>query len=166
MLVVRPWKLLSRHDDIGLAGRDALDVGAPLAGHLDAALDRLGAAVHRQHHVLAAQLGERCAERSEPVGVEGAADQRDGVELRVRGRGDPRVAVAEVHRRVGGQAVQVAAALDVGDPGALGAGRDHGQRRVVVRGVAVLDRDRGGGELTEVGGNIHDRLHQRVLVVT
>ena len=81
----------------------------------------------------------------EPVGVERAADQRHGVELRVRGCDDLGVAVPEVDRRVGGQAVQVAAALDVGDPGALGAGRDHRQRRVVVRDVAVVDGDRGVG---------------------
>ena len=88
MLMVRPWKLLSRHDDVGLAGGHALDVGAPLAGDLDAALDRFGAAVHRQHHVLAAQPGQRCAERAEPVGVERPADQGDGVELGVRGGDD------------------------------------------------------------------------------
>ena len=35
MLMVRPWKLLSRHHDIACPGGDALDVGAPLAGHLD-----------------------------------------------------------------------------------------------------------------------------------
>ena len=126
IVVVRPWKLLCATMMLRLAGRHALDVGAPLAGDLDAALDGLGAAVHRQHHVLAAQLGQRRAERAEPVGVERAADQRDGVELGVRGGDDLGVAVAEVHRRVGGQAVQVAAALDVGDPGALGAAATTG----------------------------------------
>ena len=56
-------EVVMRHDDVGLAGGDALDVGAPLAGDLDAALDGFGAAVHRQHHVLAAQFGQRRAER-------------------------------------------------------------------------------------------------------
>ena len=135
-------EVVVRHDDVALSGGHALDVGAPLAGHLDAALDGLGAAVHRQHHVLAAQLGQRLAERTEPVGVEGAADQGHGVELRVRGGDDLRMAVPEVDRRVGRQAVQVAAALDVGDPGAFGAGRHHRQRRVVVGDVAVVDGDR------------------------
>ena len=137
-------EVVLRHHDVALAGRHALDVGAPFAGDLDAALDGLGAAVHRQHHVLAAQLGQRLAERSEPVGVEGSADQRHRVELSMRGRDDLGVAVPEVHRRVRSQAVQVAPALDVGDPGALGAGRDDGQWRVVVRGVAVIDGDRVG----------------------
>ena len=69
-------EVVVRHDDIAVPGGHALDVGAPLAGHLDAALDGLGAAVHRQHHVLAAQLGQRLAERSKPVGVERPAGQR------------------------------------------------------------------------------------------
>ena len=153
MVVVRPWKLLCATMILDWSGGHALDVGAPLAGHLDAALDGLGAAVHRQHHVLAAQLGERRAERAEPVGVERAADQRDGVELGVRGGGDLRVAVAEVHRRVGGQAVQVAAALDVGDPDALGGRGDDGQRRVVVRRVVIVERDRGLGDDRPVVGH-------------
>ena len=98
--------------------------------------------------------------------MECAAHQRDGVELRVRGCGDPWVVVAEIHRRVRGQAVEITPAIDVGDPGALRGRGDDRQRRVVVRGVAVLDRDCGGGELTGVGRNVHDRLHQRSVVVT
>src|SRR6202165_2709426 len=49
-------EVVARHHDIARSGGDTLDVGAPLAGHLDAALDGVRAAVHRQHHVLAAQL--------------------------------------------------------------------------------------------------------------
>ena len=61
------------------------------------------------------------------------------------GRDDLGVAVPEVHRRIGGQAVEITPALDVGDPGTFSAGRDNGQWRVVVRGVAIVDGDRVGG---------------------
>ena len=120
IVVVRPWKLSVRDDDLGLAVRHALDLVAPLAGHLDRGLHRLGAGVHRQHQVLAAQLGQPVAEVGELVVHERAAGQREPVELGVRGGDQRRVPVAEVQRRVAGQAVQVAAAVDVGDPGALG----------------------------------------------
>ena len=86
-------------------------------------LDGLGAGVHRQHHVLAAQLGELRAERAELVVVERAAGEGEPVELRLAAAISVRVAVAEVERRVAGQHVEVAVALDVGDPGAFGARR-------------------------------------------
>ena len=54
------------------------------------------------------------------------------------------MAVPEVHRRVGGEAVEVASPLDVGDPGALRGRDDDGQRVVVVRERRVFDRDGGG----------------------
>ena len=49
-------------DDGGLAGRDALDLVAPLAADLDRGLDGLGAGVHRQDHVLAGQPAQRLGE--------------------------------------------------------------------------------------------------------
>ena len=54
--------------------------------------------------------GELGAERSEVLVVERPADQRDPVQLPVRGRNQPGVAVTEVDRRVGGQHVEVAGA--------------------------------------------------------
>ena len=56
-----------------------------------------------------------------------------------------RVAVAEVQRRVAGQHVEVAAALDVVHPDALAAAQDDGQRLVVVRAVAALGLDSQSG---------------------
>ena len=95
-------------DDLGLVGGDALDLVAPLAGDLDRGLDGLGAGVHRQHEVLAAQVAERGAEVGELVVDERAAGQRQPVELGVRGGDQRGVAVAEVERRVAGQQVEVA----------------------------------------------------------
>ena len=85
IVVVRPWKLSVGDHDVRLAGRHALDLVAPLAGHLDRGLDRLGAGVHRQHQVLAAQLGELLAEGRELVVEERPAGQGQPVEL-VAGR--------------------------------------------------------------------------------
>ena len=62
------------------------------------------------------------------------------------GAGDEaRVPVPEVERRVAGEAVEVAAAVDVGDPGALAVGEHDRQRVVVVRGVPLDERDLRGG---------------------
>ena len=58
IVVVRPWKLPSATMIVAWSAGHALDLVAPLAGHLDRGLHRLGAGVHRQHQVLAAQLGE------------------------------------------------------------------------------------------------------------
>ena len=124
-------------DDHRLVGGHALDLIGPLACGLDAGFDRLGAGVHRQHHFHPRQLGELGAERAELVVVERAAHQGELIELPARGRDEPGMAMTEVERRVGGEHVQVPAAIDVGDPDALGL-RDHdGQRVVVVRAVAV-----------------------------
>ncbi len=73
------------------------------------------------------------------------------VELGARRRDQVGVAMAEVQRRVGGQHVQVALALDVGDPGALGVGDDHGQRVVVVRRVPLHELDLRAGRVLEQG---------------
>ena len=76
IVTVRPWKLPSRHEDLRAIRRHALDVVAPAAGRLDRGLDRLGAGVHREHHVLAGELGEVAAEDGERVVVERARGQR------------------------------------------------------------------------------------------
>ena len=93
-------------------------------------------------------------ERAEPVVVERAARERDAVELLARGGDEPRVAVPEVHRRVGGEAVEVAPALDVGHPGAIAGCHDDGQRMIVVGGVLVLEAD---GLARAVGRRGHRR---------
>ena len=54
---------------------------------------------------------------------------------------DLRMAMALVDRRIGGQAVEVALALDVPDPDALAARQDHVERLVVVRAEPVLGRN-------------------------
>ena len=120
-------------DDARPAVGHALDLVAPAAGGLDRRLDGLGAGVHRQHEVLAGEGREVAAEGPEPVVVEGAARQGEAVELGARGGDERRVQVAEVEGGVAGEGVEVAPALDVGDPGALGVRDDDGQRVVVAR---------------------------------
>ena len=110
---------------------------APLARGLDRGLDRLGAGVHRQHHVLAGELGQPLREGAELVVVERPAGQGEAVQLRLGGLDEPRVPVPEVERRVRRQQVEVALALDVGDPGTLAVGDDDRERVVVVRAVAL-----------------------------
>ena len=84
--------------------------------------------------------------------MERAARQRDRVQL-LLGRGDQRrVPVAEVERGVRREHVEVAPALDVGDPGALASADHHGERVVVVRAVLVLEGDRLGRRPDLLGG--------------
>ena len=76
--------------------------------------------------------------------LERPAHQREALELPLRGGDQPRVPVAEVQRGVRGEHVQVAAALDIGHPGALGLGGDDRQRMVVVCAVLVAELEQAG----------------------
>ena len=87
------------------------------------------------------QRREIAAEGPELVVVEGTAGEREPLDLGVAAADQTRVAVSEVERRVGGEHVEVARPLDVGDPGALGLREDDGQRMVVVSATAVLGVD-------------------------
>ena len=79
--------------------------------------------------------------------MEGPAGEREATQLRLRGRDQAWVAVAEVQRRVRRQQVEVAATLGVGDPRALALHQRDRERVVGVRGIALLEPDgiRGGG---------------------
>jgi hypothetical protein len=114
--------------DLGLAVGHALDRVGPLAGGLDRGLDRLGPAVHGQHARKPGELRDLLAERSELVVAERPRGEADPARLPHHGRDQAGVAVALVDRRVGGEEVEVALALDVPHPGALGALHDHVQR--------------------------------------
>src|SRR3974377_401736 len=134
MLIVRPWKLSSA---TMIFARPA---GTPLtsAPHLRATLrplstasapEFIGSTMSLPHNwASAAQNGPRLAEwnaRLPSVTVSSWGWGGGGI-FGVGGRGDLRVAMAEVDRRVGGQTIQVAPAVDIGDPRALGACRHHG----------------------------------------
>ena len=135
-------EVAAEDDDPGPVVGHALRLVAPLAGHLERGLHGLGARVHRQDHVHAAQRRELRGEGAQQVVVERAAGEREAAELPL-GRGDEaRMAVAEVQRAVAREQVQVAAPVDVLDPGALAAGEHDRQRMVVVRGVCLDLRDR------------------------
>ena len=141
-----PVEVAVGHDDRRGPLGHALHPVRPGARKLDARLDRLGAGVHRQHHVFAAEGRQGVRERAQPVVVERAARERDPTELVDRRRHQGGVSVPEVQGRVRRQQVEVALALDVGHPRALSARDDDGQRVVVVRDVRVLSGDQLAGE--------------------
>ena len=126
-------------DDLGAVLGHTLDPVRPFAGHLDRGFDRLGAGVHRQHHLGAGQLGEFRAERPKLVVVERSRGQRDLAQLPIAAAISAGWPVTEVQRRVAGEHVQVPLAGDVGDPGAVRRGDHHRQRVVVVRAPAVVE---------------------------
>lgn len=109
-------KVVVCQNDIVPARGEAVDVGSPLAGDPKTALHRFSIRVHWQHHVFAAQLGKRGAQRPESVGMQGPIQQGDGVDLGMSRGGARGVAMAKVDRRVRSQPVQVAQAVDIGDP--------------------------------------------------
>ena len=138
----RPTVEVAVHDDdIGPFRVDLLDLDAPFAAHLDGGLDGLGTGVHREDHVLAGELGQLAGKLPEPVVEERAARQRQGGELLLRARHQPRVGVAEVERRVPGEAVEVLPSLDIPHPGTLAAVEHDLERVIVVGGVPLDHRD-------------------------
>jgi len=134
-------EVLVEDQDLALGVGHALDRLPPLARQLDRGLDRLGAAVHRQEARVAGQLADLAAERAELIVVEGARGERQPPGLPLEGGDQAWVAVPLVDRRVGREAVHVALALDVPDPDALAALEHHVERVVVVRPVALFERD-------------------------
>jgi hypothetical protein len=77
----------------------------------------------------------------ELVVAEGAGGEGDLLGLFDHGLEDAGVAVALVDGGVGGEAVEVAFAVDVGDPGAAGALDDDVEGMVVVGAVEVFEFD-------------------------
>ena len=70
------------------------------------------------------------------------------------------MAVALVHGGVGGEKVEVAAAFDVVDPGALGALDDDVQGVIVVGSVAIFE----GDQVVRIGSRTVLGLHCGTLV--
>ncbi len=133
-------------DDLGLVARDALEGVAPAAHGLDGALDGLGAGVHGQHHLHAAQARELFAEGRQLVVAKRARSQRHARRLVEQRLHNARMAVALVEGRVGAQAIQIAAPVDGVDPHARGALHHHVERAIVVRAPTVFNPDQVRGE--------------------
>ena len=156
-------EVAAHNDDLGRAVGHALHAVAPRASELDRRLDGFGARVHRQHAVDASEAREGLGERPEAVVVERPAREGDALELVAGGRQKIGMPVAEVHRRVGREAIEVPVAVHVGDPGALAALHDDGQGVVVVGESLVLDGDeRIAGVVCGGRGGCHHRRSSRV----
>ena len=136
-------------DDLGASFRHALDLVGPLARRLDRRLDGLGAGVHRQRLGHAGRFADGAQERTEAVGVEGAARHREALGLLGENAHEGRMAVAEADRGVRRHHVEVAAAGGVEQPDAGAALQRHRQaggswrRRSAARGRRATRRARG-----------------------
>ena len=148
-----PVEVVLEHDDLRLLGGNAFHVVAPAARGLDGRLDRLGARVHRQHHLHLAEVRELLAEHRELVVAEGARGERDLLRLLDERGKNARVRVPLIDGRVRAQAVEVALALDVPHPRALRALDDEIERMVVVCAPAVFEGDEGVGIAGGEGGS-------------
>lgn len=134
---------------------DALDLVSPLAGNLNGSLDGLGAGVHGQDHVVAEHGADLLSPLGEDIIVESARAESETAGLLGDNLDELRVAMALVDGAVGGEEVEVVAALGIPDVDALGTGKNDGQRVVVVGGVLVLGGDGavgGGGVVAGVVG--------------
>ena len=128
MVVVRPWKLFSATTML------AWPAGTPLTSvpHLRATLMPLstasapvfiGSTMSLPHSsASAAQNGPSLSEWKARLASVTASSWACAAAVIAW------VAVAEIHRRIRRQAIEVAPSFDVGDPGSLGGHRDHGQR--------------------------------------
>ncbi len=138
-------EVVARDHDLRHLRRHSLDPVPPLPRGLHGRLHRLRARVHREHHLHAAQLRELLAERCEPVVVKRPRRQRHPLQLRLRRRQNPPVAVPEVQRRVPGQQIQIPPPLHVRHPRPVRRGHHDRQRLIGVRGARVGGGDQGFG---------------------
>ena len=106
-------KIIGADDDLGLPVRHPLHLIAPFAHRLDRTFHRFGAAVHRQHLVGAGQRRDLFVEEGQLVVVKGARRQCQPARLLHHRGQDLRMAVALIHRGIGGEAIEVAMALRV-----------------------------------------------------
>ena len=134
-------KIVGADDDLGLAIRNAFDLVAPLARGLHRGLDRLGARVHGQRHLVAGQLMQLLVEQRQLIVAKGARSQRDLVRLVEHGFHDFGMAVSLVDRRIRRQAIQIAPAFHVVHPHALRPLDDHIQRMVIVGAIVFFELD-------------------------
>ena len=126
-------EVVRHHHDLGVFLGYALDVIPPAARHLDRSFNGLNTGVHRQDALHAGQCCKIPTEGANLVVVKGATGQREPIKLGARGLDQSRMPVAEVECGVGGQAVEVAVAVDVAHPASIAMRSDHWKRVVIVR---------------------------------
>jgi hypothetical protein len=129
--------VLSAQDN-RLVLRDTLHLVSPLPSDLDTRLDRLGTRVHGQDHVEAEVAGDELRKAGEDVIVECARAQGHPRRLVHQCGHQLGVAVTLIHGRVRREKVEIVTSLGVPDGSTLSAGKDHGQRVIVVSRIVVL----------------------------
>ena len=92
---------------------DAFDLVSPLARSLDRRLDRLGAAIRRQHAIEARQLREPLEQKREPIVEIGTRRDTEFLRLLDQRADDLRMRVAEAHCRIRAHQIEIAASVDV-----------------------------------------------------
>ena len=90
---------------------------------------------------LSASEARSPAERAERVVVERARREREPIQLAVRARDEPGMPVTEVERAVRGQHVEVAVPSTSVTHAPSASAITTGQRVIVVRGVAIRERE-------------------------
>lgn len=142
--------ILSTQDDSLVLG-NALDLVTPLAGDLDASLDRLGTSVHGHNHVEAEVAGDELGKAREDIIVESAGAQSEAGSLVNQSLDQLGVAVALVDGGVGGEEVQILLSLGIPHGGTLSARKDNGQWVVVVSSIFIFSLNGLGGGGRVVG---------------
>ena len=136
----RPSVEIPRADDhLGAIARDALAFVGPPARGFDGGLDGFGAGIHRQHNVPPSQLRELVTEERELVVVKRSRGQGDAAGLCLQRCQNGWVCVPLIHRRIRTQAIEIATALGVVHPDALGSSHDYRERGVIVGAPTCLE---------------------------
>ena len=154
IVIVRPWKL-PWHAMIS-----ARPSGMPLTlwPHLRAALSAVSTASAPPLAGSTRSSPVSCASRSSSerqlVVVIGARRDAELLRLRDQRADDPRMRVAEADRGIRAHQVEVAAAVDVGQPAAFAARQHDRQRLVVARAKRLLAADQVGSGIGNRGGRM------------
>ena len=110
----------------------------PAPRELNRSLDGFDAGVHRHGLIVAADARELFEEARHAIVAQRARGKRNALALLDERRVDARVAVADVYRRIGADAVEIPLTADVPKPSSLGPLDDDVERRVVTGAVALL----------------------------
>ncbi len=152
----------------GLSLRHLLDLVRPLPCDFDGRLNRLGARVHGQRHVIAKDGPHLLGPDGEHIVVEGPRAQGQTAGLVCESLYQLRVAVALVDGTVGRQEVDVVPALRIPHVDPLGTSEHNRDGLIVVGSVLGLSSNRllgrrgvHPGRVAAVGSRVARRRHGR-----
>ncbi len=134
-------KIVRCTNDLSLVLGYSLDRIAPLPGRLHRGLNGFHSGIHRQRTFVTGDIMQEFIECRKLVVAKCPARQGDEFGLFDERFENGRVAMSLVDGRIGGQAIEIFLAVDVGHPDSLPLVYHHVERTVVMRAVLFLEGD-------------------------